>query len=296
MYAVLIPVGPAAVEVTRLHALLRELARHEDPTEIRLVIVDDAPTPRGLGLEWPEQVTVRTPLWQGPRAPDVLSAHVAGTLEGLERARGLEFAVKLDTDAAVIGSFSDHIRQAFVDPELGAVGSYDRTSTGGLRDWSGWRRPIDRAVLPIGLGRGRGVARLRYRSRASRRAVREIRDAAYRFAPPGAHCLGGAYAVSRHFLDKATLDWRPWLETQLGEDVVVGLLCSHVQLRMGSLSGVGEPFALSWHGLPGAPADIRARGHSIVHSIKRADPSDEQRLRGALQGLSGDQTGGAAPG
>ena len=283
MYAVLVPIGPDARDVDRLHALAAELKRHEDPAEIRLVIVDDAPAARELGLDWSDQVTLRTPLWQERRAPDALSAHVAGTLEGLTLARGLEFAVKLDTDAAVIGSFSHRIRAAFADRHLGVVGSYDRTSTGATRDWSGWRRTIDRATLPMVINRGRGLTSPRYRSRKHRHAVREIRDVAFRFAPPGAHCLGGAYAVSDRFLQAAALDWRPWRGTHLGEDVVIGLLCSHAQLRMCSLTDIDEPFALAWRGLPGSPAELRAHGHSIVHSVKRDDPRDEQLLRAALQ-------------
>ena len=283
MFAVLVPIGPDARDVTRLHALADELSRHEDPAEIRLVIVDDAPAPRALDLGWPTQVTVRTPLWRERRAPDPLSAHVAGTLEGLTRARGLEFAVKLDTDAAVIGSFSRRIRASFADPQLGVVGSYDRTSTGATRDWSSWRRTIDRATLPMVVNRSRGLALPRYRSRRHRHAVREIRDVAFRFAPPGAHCLGGAYAVSDRFLRLSALDWHPWLGTHLGEDVVVGLLCSHAQLRMRSLTGVDEPFALSWRGLPASPAELVDHGHSIVHSVKRDEPDDERRLRAALQ-------------
>ena len=236
-----------------------------------------------MPIDWPNVAVVRTPLWSGRRPPDALSAHVAGTLEGLARARGLDFAIKLDTDAAVIGSFSPQLTAAFTDPGLGMVGSYDRTSSGGIRDWSGWRTTIDRATLPLVLSRGSRTIQVRYRPAEHRRTVRRIRDAAYRFAPPGAHCLGGAYAVSRAFLQAAALDWRPWVGARLGEDVVVGLLCSSAGLRMQSLTGAREPFALSWRGLPSSPTDILANGHAIVHSVKRDDQHDERRLRAALQ-------------
>lgn len=286
MYAVLVPVGPEARDVDRLAALIEELARHEQPDEIRLLIIDDAPRPRTFELGWPEQVVIRTELWRSGARPDVRSAQVAGTLEGIARAHGLEFVVKLDTDAAVIGPFARRLRAAFADPSVGVVGSYDRTSAGTTRNWSAWRRTIDRATLPVALGTAAGSGRTRIwpRSRSNRRAVREIRDAAYRFAPPGAHCLGAAYAVSSRFVASATLDWRPWVRTNLGEDVVVGLLCSHAGLRMQSLTGHNEPFALSWRGLPGSPDELRAAGHSIVHSVKLEDERDERQLRHALQG------------
>lgn len=283
MYAVLVPVGPDPRDVARLHSLAGELARYERPAEIRLVVVDDAPATRALGLDWPDQVIIRTPLWSRHWPPDVLSAHVAGTLEGLARARGLEFAVKLDTDAAVIAPFAADLRAVFANPDLGVVGSYDRMSTGAIRDWSPWPRVIDRATMPLVAARHDGERRIWLRTRRDRRVVRQIRDAAYRFAPPGAHCLGGAYAVSGRFLDRAALDWRPWVRTQLGEDVVVGLLCSHAELAMRSLTGAGEPFAVAWRGLPADPTEIVAAGHSIVHSVKREDWHEEQSLRKALQ-------------
>ncbi len=114
--------GPGAREVSRLASLLGELQRHEEPDGLRLVVVDDASEPRDLPLISADPIVVRTPLWSG-RPPDPLSAHVAGTLEGLQAARGLEFVVKLDTDASVIRPFSQAIRRAFADRDLGVVGS-----------------------------------------------------------------------------------------------------------------------------------------------------------------------------
>ena len=117
--------------------------------------------------------------------------------------------------------------------------------------------------------------------------VRRIRAEAYRVALPGAHCLGGAYAVSAAFLTAVPLAWRPWVGTALGEDVVVGLLASSAGLRMRSLTAPGEPFALAWRGLPAPPAELVAAGHSIVHSIKRPGEDDERALRHELQSLAG---------
>ena len=112
---------------------------------------------------------------------------------------------------------------------------------------------------------------------------RRVRAAAYAYATPGAHCLGGAYGVSAAFLRRAALDWRPWIRTRLGEDVVVGLLCSAAGLRMRSLTAPGEPFALAWRGLPASPGEIAAHGASIVHSVKCDEPDEEAALRGRLQ-------------
>jgi hypothetical protein len=286
VFAVFIPVGPDPRDVTRLAAIVRELRRHEQAQEALLLVVDDAPEPRMLSPDWPAVEVVRNPVhWNDRR--DLMSSYVGGTLEALRVARGLEFAVKLDTDVAIIGSFSEAIRRAFEDPLLGIVGSYDRTSNGGLRDWSHWKRIIDSADRPLTLSRASGKIQVWYRDRAQRETVRHIREAAFRFAPPGAHCLGGAYAVSPSFLGSVSLDWRPWIRTRLSEDVVVGLLSSAAGLSMKSLTARGEPFALAWRGLPGPPSKIVDRGHSIVPSVKCADERAESELRGALQSLVG---------
>jgi hypothetical protein len=285
MFGVLIPVGPDPREVSRLDLLLGELGRHENPREISLIVVDDASEPRELAASWSGRIIVRTPRPKG-KPPDAPGAPVAGTLEGLRAGRELDFVLKLDTDAAVIQPCSDQIADAFRDSSLGMVGSYDTTWDGGVRNFSMWKRTLDRASLPITVGRDNGRLQIWRHGRRERAAVRRLRKAAYRFAPPGAHCLGGAYAVSRSFLESAELDFRPWSGARLGEDVVVGLLCSAAGLRMASLTGPGQPFALSWKGLPGSPAAIAESGASLVHSVKCDEPHRELALREQLRTLA----------
>ena len=99
----------------------------------------------------------------------------------------------------------------------------------------------------------------------------------------GAHCLGGAYAVSPALAGRRDLlRWEPWFRSGLGEDVVMGVLCAAAGLRMRSLTAVGEPFGLAHIGLPGSPEWLLARGHSIVHAVKDPDPIAEARLRARL--------------
>lgn len=285
MFGVVIPVGPGERDLRRLSALVHEMGRHEPRDDLRLIVVDDAPEARQIQVDWPSVTVLRTELREHGR-PDILSAHVAGTLAGLEACRGLEFAVKLDTDAAVIGGFSPALRAAFSDPTLGVVGSYDRMSTGATRDWTMWKRRIDAADGRWTLQRVDRRPRVAHRSGPDRRFVAEIRDRAYAFAPPGAHCLGGAYAVSSAFLAAGEFRWRPWVAGGLGEDVVVGLLSSAAGLRMRSLTARGEPFALAWQGLPATPTELVAAGHSIVHSVKCETDDAERVLRHELQCLA----------
>jgi hypothetical protein len=278
--AVLVPVGPGEREVARLHDLLDSIAAHEPAGSYRVIAIDDNPEPRDLG----DGVdVVRTPLWDGGRRPAAShDAMVAGTVEGLRAARGAEFAVKLDTDALVIAPFAEPVRRAL--DGRGVVGSYDVMSNGDLRDWSWWGPILRRAPLPLHVFRppaGRRLPRVTWKARPQRRKARRLlREARARGWPLGAHCLGGAYAVSGALLEREDLlDWRPWVGCALSEDVVVGLLSGAAGLPMASAIGPGEPFALQHIGLPAPPEQLLARGHAIVHSLKDSDSGSEDELR-----------------
>ena len=291
MFGVIIPVGPGDREIARLHQLLAELSTYEDRQDAFLAIADDDRAPRSIEVDWPAVQVFRTEARQRGGVLDPYGAMVASTIEGLRicRERRVDMVLKLDTDAAVIGPFAAKIRTAFRDdPTLGVVGSYDVTSAGGSRDWSVWASRLRRADLPLHLVRApHGRASLRFKSRADRNAVRRLLAAARQHAPEGAHCLGGAYAVSRALLDSAELDSGPWLDTGLSEDVVVGVLCSAAGLGMCSLVGRDQPFALAWRGLPASPAELARGGHSLVHSVKAETLEAEGEIRAALRSAAG---------
>ena len=279
-------VGPGEREVSRMQDALAMVQAHEPPEKAQLILIDDDPEPRALDPRWPHQTVLRTELRQR-RRPDPFSAMTAATIAGLRacRDRGVDMAVKLDTDAAIIAPFSESLRQAVAAEHVGMVGSYDRASTGAVRDWAMWERPLARADRRWSITRRADGGRvLWHKSRAQQRQVRHLRTAAAGRAPVGAHCLGGAYAVSPAFLSRAELEWQPWVGTDLSEDVVVGTLCAASGLEMRSLVAPGEPFALAWQGLPASPQAIRARAHSIVHSVKADTLEEERRLRAALAG------------
>jgi hypothetical protein len=167
---------------------------------------------------------------------------------------------------------------------VGVLGSFERTCTGAPRDWSGWQRPLARVARPVRVlplrGRGR-LPRLVFKHRPQRAAIRWVLAAARTHGyVPGAHCLGGAYAVAPDLLHRRELlDWRPWVGTRLGEDVVLGLLCHAAGLRMAGLVDEGDPFALAWRGLPGPPPWLLERRHAIVHSVKDDPDLGEAQLR-----------------
>jgi hypothetical protein len=262
--AVLIPVGPGNAEVARLADLVESIRTFS--RDIRILGVDDNPEPRALGVE-----TIRTPLWRHRRPPRAYPAMIAGTLAGLQALRDATWVLKLDTDALVIGPFVDGIEHALRGH--GVIGSYDVTITGGIRDWKVWEPRIKRARRRLDVTR-HGIV---LRDGTTTRIIAQALSNGYE---PGAHCLGGAYAVSRDLLrEKQLLDWRPWVQTPLSEDVVIGLLAGAKGLSMRSAVGCGEPFGLAHVGLPADPQTLIGRGHSIIHSVKDGRYGSETQLR-----------------
>lgn len=280
MFSVLIPVGPGDADLHRLDDLLSSIRRHARTSEIQLVLIDDAPSRRHLedrcGSGWRATDIIQTPIWKKGR-PDARLAMTVGTLCGMVAASlEAEFVLKLDTDALIVGEFAKRLSGVFAaDPQLGIVGSYDRTCTGGIRDWSVWVPALKRATRRISLRSPRRVtAARRLLAAALARGQYEL----------GAHCLGGAYAVSPALARRRDLlRWEPWVGSGLGEDVVMGVLCAAAGLHMQSMTATGEPFGLSHVGLPGPPEWLLARGHSIVHAVKDPDTRVEADMRARLQ-------------
>jgi hypothetical protein len=282
VFGVIVPVGPGAQEIARLADTLDSLRTFEGSEETHLILIDDNAQARDLSeiaATWKSREIIRTALWRDA-TPDPYSAMVAGTFEGLRAAAGkrLEFVLKLDTDALVIGPVADKLRAVFADERIGLAGSYTHTCTGARRDWSGWKRQLRRATQPVAIGPGRSV---RYRSVRACRSVRALlRQATDNGYTPGEHCLGGAYAVGPRLLEQdALFAWRPWVGTHVSEDVVVGLLVIASGLTIRGLVGEGEAFGLAWKNLPLPPEELIQRGYSIAHSVRDQAYGEEAALR-----------------
>jgi hypothetical protein len=284
MFAVFVPLGPDPRELDRLRDTLASLLAFEDGNEMHLVIVDDdGGTGRALPIEsdyWSGVTVIPLQVPSGEARNRAYDAMVIGTVEALIAVapHRPEFVLKLDTDALVIGPFSDRLREVFADPGLGVVGSYRHTCTGAPRDWSHWETALRRAARPLAIGRDFRPLR---RSRGAWRGLRSIlRQAVSNGYELGAHCLGGAYAVGPGLLAATQLlDWRPWVATGLGEDVMVGALAKAAGMEIRGLVEPGEPFGLAWQGLPLAPEQLLERRYSVIHSVKDQGYGTESQLR-----------------
>jgi hypothetical protein len=280
---VLIPVGPGEIELERWAALMESLVAYEDAAHV--VVVDDAEQPRSF--DGASQV-LRTSLPKGRFDP--YSAMAAGTLTGMRALAeaGVEFMVKLDTDAFVIGPFTQALGAAFEDPRLGVAGRYRYDTAGtGRRDFTVHRGALVTAWLPVPLSTYRRDGRLRMYARppgAQRRITATITRALRNGWEPGEHCQGGAYAVSgallRTALDRGYLRHpADWTATRIPEDVLVGIIA-----RACGFHFADDPlFAVKHVGLPAPPDQLRAGSYAITHSLKRDSLDEERALRVALR-------------
>ncbi len=282
MFAVLIPVGPAPREPERLADAMESVRSFENSKDVHLVVVDDGERPRRFPIsseDWGSVDVVRTALWSG-RRPDPYSAMVAGTIDGMRLAgpRRPEFLLKLDTDALLVAPVAEKLRSVFADDTVGVAGSYTHTCTGAPRDWSGWRSKLRRATLPVGFGPN-GVVGLR--SLQAAKSVRTLLERAkHNGYELGAHCLGGAYAVGPGLLARDDLlDWRPWVRTGLGEDIVVGVITAVASLTVRGAVAPGDAFGLAWQDLPLPPEQLIEKGYSVVHSVRDQPFGTESELR-----------------
>jgi hypothetical protein len=117
-------------------------------------------------------------------------------------------------------------------------------------------------------------------------------EAEHRGYERGEHCLGGAYALTltaaRAMRERGYLaDPLVTSGSGLGEDVVLGLLTRAAGLRLASLVGDGEAFAVRYRGLLASPDELLAGGHAVVHSVKDSPYGAEGDVRARFRTLTG---------
>ena len=301
-FAALMPAGPGTAELDRIADTLESMHFFE-PNVSRVVIVDDEPGANRDVLGAAGPLRDRTTVIANPRSR---TAHwwsegvLVGVAAGLEELLGngppVDWVLRLDTDALIIGPFSGSISDRFAsDSRIGLVGSYLRRADGTLRDFSGPAKPLRKLRAPVSVWRRQrrvktslfGVARER------RHVIEAAERNGYQL---GQHCQGGAYALSmeavRSIGSRGWLDCRLWRGTYVSEDVIMAVQIRSLGYLMEGMVEPGEPFAVRHVGLPGEPRALRDAGHGVVHSIKTHGNWTEQGLRDEFRALRLEQ---AAP-
>jgi hypothetical protein len=291
--AVVMLVGPTEQEVRGAADTLDSLWAYE-PGVGWCVLIDDSVEDRGLTrrLGCPrsvEVVSIVNP--RRGRGTGILGGACTGMLSALSWIHAQaepRFCLKLDTDALVIAPFGEKIARAFqASPGVGMVGSYDMCCDGTRRSFVQWSRRVAKLAAPVALWR---KPRRRWRhvqvNLWGRRAIvrRHIQAALAQGYERGTHCLGGAYAIEaemlrrmaqRGYLDDPLL----WLHSECAEDVMLGIYTRAVGLQSMNLVGRDEPFGIQHRGLVDSPANLVARGYSLIHSVKNDPAFTEEAIR-----------------
>jgi hypothetical protein len=306
----LILVGPSEEDLQRLLDLLDSVVCYESEG-VDCVLIDDGPDDRTsrltalVGGRLPVTV-VRHP--RGDRTGPWGGASTAGILSGiaaLQDRRDLDFVLKIDVDALVIGPFRQQL-SAFLGahPDAGLVGCVGETCDRAAPQFQHClRRPspftialelmaalprerIDsRETLSVAHPAMRAVevtaeerqAVLALRPRMEQAAMNGMRTAEY--------CQGGAYAIAfeliRRMKAASMLDDAPqWLRIGFAsEDETLAMYCYAAGLRIHDFSNEQEPFGIRWRGLAFEPAQFVARGSAIIHSVKRDERHAEPDIR-----------------
>ena len=292
-WAVVAACGPTDEEIQRVGELL-ESVFHYEPTTRWVAVIDSGDQDRNLANHFPKppgtsMVSIRNPKpgrasgqWGG------LCVGVLAAYSWIVRETDAHFVVKFDSDALVIAPFADQIHWALREhPHAGVFGSYLRDSNGYLRDYRGMgglMRRLHRWALfeyePNRFGRRFPLAVTGRPAVLRRHIGRAVRNG-YHF---GEHCQGGAYAASRELLNRMErwgyLDERlAWADTEMSEDVMIGMYALAVGLGMAGFAATGEAFGVKHVGLPDTPERLVERGYSIIHSVKNDPRASEEEIR-----------------
>lgn len=291
------PAGPGEAELERIADTLESL-HHFEPDVARVVIVDDEPDAHRDIAAVAGPLQGRTTVIVNPRdrsahwwSEGVLVGLAAGFSELLHTGTPVDWVLRLDTDALIIGPFASAIEDGFERaPRVGLIGSYLHDADGTARTFEGPARPVRRLAAPVSLWRAQRTVKtaLWGIGRERRDVIRAAEANGYR---PGHHCQGGAYAISRDALEsidaKGWLDCRLWRGTYVSEDVIMAIQVMALGYHMLGMSSPGEPFAVRHVGLPGEPDELVRAGYGVAHSLKRHGEWTEQGLRDAFRALRG---------
>ena len=308
-WAVVVACGPTDREIERVSDVLESIF-HYEPNTRWAAVIDSADEDRNLAERFAKPpgttlVSIRNPKpgrasgqWGG------LCVGVMAAYAWIVRNTDARFVIKYDSDALTINPFADSMFQALRDyPLAGVFGSYMRDSNGVSRDYRGMGGLMKRlhrfALLeyqPNRFGRRFPLA-LGVRPAAMRRHIKQALRNGYRF---GEHVSGGAYGVSREFLDRMErwgfFDQRYcWADTEMSEDVMFGMYALAVGLGMTGFAANGEVFGVKHVGLPDTPDRLVERGYSVIHSVKNDQRFSEEEIRAFYKARRDAEAGDSAP-
>jgi hypothetical protein len=289
-FAAIVPVGPGPIDVAI--DLIDSIACWQPGLEW-CVFVEDRPYLSDLAPIVSARYGCLAKSVRNPRrecAPAWVTSHHwysginAGILEALSWLHAhsdAEFILRIDTDALVVGPFSDVIRQCHMrEPGAGVLGCLNGSCNLVVRAL------FDESREPY-------LLRLR-RSKSSELEsphAREVVDAFEAIRPhvdeavrhgyaTSRHCQGGACAITRRMLERMVdagylCHTNVWLNIPIADDMVLAMYAYAVGLRPMDCDGFGVQFrALAY-----SPEELLARGYGIIHSVRNDHRFSETAIR-----------------
>jgi hypothetical protein len=306
-FAIFIPVGPTEEEIQRTYDLLESLFTYE-PKVSAVIFVDDMPESRKLETKFEIPSSCNVVSLLNPRRGLGVGYQGGGCVASvaayayINTHLDVDFILKCDTDALIIGPFSQQVFKAFeANPDLGIIGSFGQSCNPNSRYYRYFadakeqlRNALQIVPKPDSLtesDKKLGNIQLTDRLRLTIEqiiafgVIRSYIDKALNNGYDlGEYMQGGSYALSRNLicgLGLAGYFEHPllWRDIPCGEDVMMGIYTRSIGMNFLSLTGIGKPFAIQYRGLPYPPAALLQRGHAIIHSTKNDKIYPEGEIR-----------------
>ncbi|UPJ51734.1 hypothetical protein IVB30_10495 [Bradyrhizobium sp. 200] len=283
-FATLILVGPGELESARLQDVITSLFCLE-PDCRELVLIDDGMICSRQQVQGWMPLSCTLTILKNPRNgvgdgwADGTTVGVLAGLKHLSSRDDLHFILRLDTDSAVFGKFSERIAALFQrHPECGMAGTFRKYPSGEERIKPGFM--IERQTAPYPLARflARLILetwnpRLLITALRRRALIRTAEGHGYR---NGEYVQGGGHAFSARLL-RAALSLRLlddpffFFHSRLPDDTALTIVCYALGFVALDFNEPGQVFAVVNNGLPDSPSRLFEKGYAIAHSVK-ADP------------------------
>jgi hypothetical protein len=306
-FAAIVTVGPKTKELFQSVALIESLAFWE-PEVGWCIVVEDARQPTGLDRLARLPTTCRTVTLLNPRRGEghiVFGAIGSGVLLALawiQEHTDADFVLKIEPDALVIGPFAERVRSFLVErPDAGVIGTLGNSCNPahrsaqpeGARPWmltcyhsldqAGQHDDVDVTPPPLVPGVGRvSLEKRRLFDRVRPYIAKAIQNGYERC--PDIFIQEGAEIITRSMIERMAssgylAEPQIWMDLPFGEGAIFEMFTYAVGLRLYDCSAPGQPFGVQDHGLAYPPAELVAKGYSLIHSIKNDPVRSEGDIR-----------------
>jgi len=283
-FAVIVPIGPDAIELRRFHALIDSLWSYEPGARL-CVAIDSSPHARNVVPHVVPRrkpscrfITLRAP-FRGLGEPLLgrLSASLLVGLDLIRREGPFDFVLRADTDALITGKFRGGVSRFLArHPQTGMLGTLGLTCLRESPHYGRDKTAVSEVVAAL--------ATMPRHASAFPRIEAHLRTACRNGYAGREYCQGGIYVLpfrtlTRMFSLGCFEHPEDWLHMAVPEDVMMGMFTRTAGLQSADFSLPGEPFGSNYRGLAYDPREMLRRRHALIHSVKGHPQYSERALR-----------------